>query len=211
MSHIIPIMRATVVSLGLVLAFLASPACAAQDAGQEDFLQLRVKQPGGETLLVLPRSLVRDMSRTPTGATFSVGSLGGKDVRISVDRMLRSLCDVPTVTPAEVHLLTRASDAGAVFFFAKALKKPAAPRSPNPLLLDVDLTRKGTDGGRTKLALPLMGAAAAASLLSSAMGLQLGSDLQPLLENLMQCTRRLGSGPVATVVAPDAEAVLTAR
>lgn len=200
-------------ALAALLLFALGPSAArAQGAvHREEFLQLRVRQAGGETVLVLPRKLVEDMCATPTGATFSVGTRDGRDVRVSADRMLRALRDVPPATSGEVHLLTRATDSGAVFFFAKALTKAVPPRSPSPLFLEFDLTRKGAEGGRTSVTLPMMGAATAAGLLSKAIGFPLDGGLQPLLENLLECARKLGSGPVATVVAPDAEAVFTAR
>ena len=170
----------------------------------EDYLRLRVKQAGGDTLITAPRALVESMAKTPTGTTLSIGRLNGKDVRISVDRLLRAVAAVPPGSEGETHLLTRASDAGAIFFFAKAEKKPAAERA-SAALLDFRLTKREPGSSATHLKLPLFGTSTVLQAVIGALGLQPDSDLGPLFDSFLSAARKLGTGPVLAAAGPDAD------
>jgi hypothetical protein len=194
------------VPLGFLLALAAALGLSlpSSPAALEEYLQLRVRQAGVDSFFTAPRALVQRMARTPTGTTVSLGRLNGKDVRLSVDRLLRALAAVPPAAEGETHLLTRASDAGAIFFFGKPEKKPAAARA-SAILMDFRLTKKGPEASTTHLKLPLMGTSTVLQAVISALGLQPGSDLGPLFDSFLAAARDLGTGPALSAVGPDAE------
>ena len=185
----------------LLLCALAVPLRA------EEFLQVRVNRGGGDVTFVVPRQAVEALGRTNSGATVSLGSFQGKDVRLSLDRFARSLGAVAS-SPRETLLLTRQCDLGPVRFYVRSLFKEVPARHPSPSLLAFDLQKK-SGGDDTHLVLPLGGAGLIVQTLSRVLGLQLDSDVGPFVENCLQCARDLGSGPLLRVSGSDAEIVLS--
>ncbi len=203
----------TVLAWCLAAAMLVaslSPAIGAEAAG-EDWIELRVHQAGGETLVAAPRALLTHMSSSPTGFTAPIGTLKGRPVRLSVDRVLRALGGVPLAPGPETHLFTRPTDAGPVSFYARPFRRAPVRRGGTPHFLLFDLAPKGKGASPTHLKLPLLGAAAVAGALTSALGVQPDSDVQPLLESFLDGAQLLGAGEVARVSAPDAEISLATQ
>ena len=60
-----------VVALTTVLCLCLGPAGRSAAPATEEYLRLRVKQAGGDTLVTAPRALIEDMSKRPTGTTVS--------------------------------------------------------------------------------------------------------------------------------------------
>jgi hypothetical protein len=169
----------------------------------EDHLQLGVRQARTDSFFTAPRALVQQMARTPTGTTVSLGRLNGKDVRLSVDCLLRALAALPSAAEGETHLLTRASDAGAIFFFGRPVRKPAAARTP-AILLDFRLTKKGPEASSTHLKLRLLGASTLLATITTAHGIEPEADFGP---SSTASFPRLApwARPAPPVVGPDAE------
>jgi len=190
-------------SIALILALCA----AATPLRAEEFLQVRVNRAGGDVTFVVPRQVVNAITQMKSGATMSLGSFKGKDVRLSLDRFARALGSAPT-SSKESLLMTRQSDLGPVRFYVRSLFKEVPPRRPSPTLLSFDLQRKGS-GENTHLVLPLAGAGLIAQTLSKLLGLQMDSDMNPFFENCLKCARDMGAGPLLRVSGSDAEIVMT--
>ena len=95
---------------------------------------MRVNRAGGDMTFLVPRQAVTSLSRMSSGTTVSVGSLKGKDVRISLDRLARSLDALPA-SSKETLVLSRPCDLGEVRLYARSVFKevPGAgvlPRAP---------------------------------------------------------------------------------
>ncbi|MGC8722256.1 MAG: hypothetical protein ACP5VF_00075 [Acidobacteriota bacterium] len=191
----------------IVVPFLCvSPhaAAACNGARTESYIQLRMHQAKSNVLFEMPRRLVEDLARTPTGTTVEIGSYRGRPVRLSLDRMVRALRDRP-FDEREVQILSRPTDLGAVEFFAREVSLEAAPREPNPKFLQVDVRPLGGQGSPSHLVLPILGADLLVSTLTQALGLQTGSDMTPFLEACVASAQRVGSGPLLKVTSPDAQ------
>lgn len=184
-------------------ACFALAALASAPAHAEEFLQVRVNRAGGDMTFLVPRRAVASLSRMSSGTTVSVGTLKGKDVRLSLDRIARSLDALPS-SQKETLVLSRPSDLGEVRLYARSVLRDVPAREPSPALLNFQLHRKG-EGGDTRLVFPLAGAGLIAEALSGLFGVQVGSDVTPFLENCIRAARELGSGPLLTVVGSDAE------
>ena len=191
----------------LSIAFVLALCVAATPLRAEEFLQVRVNRGGGDVTFVVPRQAASALGQMNSGATVSLGSFKGKDVRLSLDRFARTLGSAPTF-PKESLLMTRQSDLGPVRFYVRSLFKEVPPRRPSPTLLSFDLQRKGS-GEDTHLVLPLAGAGLIAQTLSKLLGLQMDSDMSPFFENCLKCARDMGAGPLLRVSGSDAEIVMT--
>lgn len=191
--------------LSIVLFYaLCAPAIALH---AEEFLQVRVNRAGGDVTFVVPRQAVSTLGQMNSGATVSLGSFKGKDVRLSLDRFTRTLGAAPT-SSKENLFLTRQSDLGPVRFYVRSLFKEIAPRRSSPTLLSFDLQRRGS-GESTHLVLPLAGAGLIAQTLSKLLGLQMDTDMSSFFENCLKCAVDLGAGPLLRVSGSDAEIVMT--
>jgi hypothetical protein len=188
----------------LIFMALLAPGNAAR---AEEFLQVRINRMGGDMHLIFARGAVKSLAQMSSGATVSLGSFQGKDVRLSLDRFVRALDEAPSSTK-EALLMTRQSDLGPIRFYVRSIFKEIQPRRPSPSLLAVDLKKKG-GGEDTHLVLPMAGAALVAETLTKLLGLQVDSDVSPFVANCLKCAKDLGSGPLMRVSGSDAEIVLS--
>lgn len=190
-----------------VLALVLLALLPAALARAEDYVRLRVHQGAGDMTFLAPRQLVLEMSKSPTGTTVSIGSLKGRDQRVSLDKLVRSLAEAPR-TSKEVLLLTRDTDIGPVSFFATVLDAKAPPRGDTPRFLGFDLTRK--DGGQpAHLTFPLMGASAIGGTIAKVLGLNMGSDMGPFLDSCLSSAKAIGAGEILQIRGSDADILLT--
>lgn len=195
-------------ALAAVLVLATAPLLRGTEAPGEDWIELRVRQSGGDTVFAAPRALVDGMAASPTGFTTPIGTLKGRPVRLSVDRVLRAMREVPAAPERETHLFTRPTDSGPVSFYARPFRQASSGRGGTPHFLLFDLTPKGKGGSPTHLKLPLLGAATMGAALTGALGVQPDSDVQPLLESFLGCAQKMGAGRLARFSAPDAEIAL---
>lgn len=184
----------------LAAAVLALPLGAA--GGNEEWVVLRVHQAGGDITVEAPKAFVRSMTQQPTGATLPLGHFQGKPVRMSADRLLRMLRDVPP-GPKESLLFTRQTDAGAMAFYARSISQRAPERDGTPMMLAFDMQRQGASP--VNLLLPLVGAATLGSTVMKAAGFQSDSDLGPLFEQGLQSARQVGTGTFLRATSSDAK------
>lgn len=191
----------------LSIAFIVTLCWPAISFRAEEFLQVRVNRGGGDVTFVVPRRAASALGEMTSGATMSLGSFQGKDVRLSLDRFARALGSAPA-SSKESLLMTRQSDLGPIRFYVRSLYKEVPPRRPSPTLLSFDLKRK-VSGEDTHLVLPLAGAGLIAQTLSNLLGLQMDSDMSPFFDNCLKCARDLGAGPLLRVSGSDAEIVIT--
>ena len=191
----------------LSIAFILALCATGPPLRAEEFLQVRVNRGGGDVTFVVPRQAAAALAQMNSGATVSLGSFKGKDVRLSLDRFARALGSAPT-SSKESLLMTRQNDLGPVRFYLRSLFKDVPPRRPSPTLLSFDLQRKES-GENTHLVLPLGGAGLLSQTLSKLLRLQMDSDMSPFFENCLKCARDMGAGPLLRVSGPDAEIVMT--
>ncbi len=184
----------------LAAAVLASPLGAA--GGDEEWVVLRVHQAGGDITVEAPRAFVRAMANQPTGATLPLGHFQGKPVRMSADRLLRMLRDVPPGSK-ESLLFTRQTDAGSMGFYARAVPQRAPARDGTPMMLAFDMQRQGASP--VNLLLPLVGAATLGNTVMKAAGFQAESDLGPLFEQGLESARQVGTGTFLRATSSDAK------
>lgn len=182
------------------LFLVALPAGAS--GGNEQWVVLRIHQPGGDITVEAPQELVRTMAQQPTGATVPLGHFQGKPVRMSADRLLRMLRDVPA-GPKESLLFTRQTDQGPMAFYARTVSRKAPARDGTPMLLAFDMERQGASP--VNLMLPLVGAATLGHTIMKAAGFQADSDLGPLFEQGLESARQLGTGPFLRATSSDAK------
>jgi hypothetical protein len=169
----------------------------------ESHIILRMQQGSGSVTYEAPAELVAAVSRTPTGVTLPLGSYRGRPVRLSVDRLLRQVGETTLSERNETHLLTRPTDSGMVFIFAKAASAPAA-RGGDPTFLVVDLAPKDKTQTPTRLKVPLLGASFMVPKILGALNVVPDTDVSPLVESFLDGASALGAGPVLTVTSSDA-------
>ncbi len=198
----------TLAAAVLAVLFLAAAPPARSASPGEEAVILRVHQAGGDITAEAPWTFLWALSQKPTGVTLGIGQFKGRSVRMSADRLIRMLRDVPAGTK-ETALFTRQTDQGPVAFFARRVSRPMPPRSHPALLLVLDLNRSGASP--THLVLPLAGSAAVAETLMAAVGLHPDSDVGPLLDRSIECAKGLGTGPLLKASASDAALTLTLR
>ncbi len=171
----------------------------------EEFIILRVHQAGGDITIEAPRAFIADMSKESTGVTIPIGQFKGSSVRMSADRLIRILRDVPG-GGKESLLFTRQTDQGPMAFYGRAMSR-SVPRRGHPcLFIEFHLSRRGASP--TDLSLPLIGTATLGKTLLSAAGIQTDSDIGPLLDRGVECAQLLGSGPILKASASDATATV---
>ena len=174
----------------------------------EEFIVLRIHQAGGDITVEAPQAFVAEMSKEPTGVTVPIGHFKGSPVRMSADRLIRILRDLPG-GGKESLLFTRQTDQGPMAFFGRAVNR-SIPRRGHPcLLIEFHLSRQGASP--TDVSLPLLGTATLGKTLLSAAGIQTDSDIGPLLDRGVECAQRLGSGPILKASASDATATVAVR
>ena len=190
----------------LAALFVATPFRAA--GGDEDWVLLRIHQAGGDITVEAPKALVRDMAQRPTGATVPLGHFQGKPLRMSADRLLRMLRDVPPGCK-ESLLFTRQTDQGPMAFYARTVSRKAPPRDGTPRLLAFDMERQGASP--VSLLLPLVGAATLGNTIMKSAGFQTDSDLGPLFEQGLESARQVGTGPILRATSSDAKITVGLR
>jgi hypothetical protein len=195
-----------VCALSLAALFPATHLRAA--GGEEDWVLLRIHQAGGDITLEAPKALVKTMAQRPTGATVPLGHFQGKPLRMSADRLLRMLRDVPTGSK-ESLLFTRQTDQGPMAFYARTVSRKAPARDGTPMLLAFDMVRQGASP--VNLVLPLVGAATLGNTVMKAAGFQADSDLGPLFEQGLESARQVGTGPVLRATSSDAKITVGLR
>jgi len=191
------------------LAIFLSPHVGARAENvSEEFIVLRIHQAGGDITVEAPRAFIAEMSKEPTGVTVPIGYFKGSPVRMSADRLIRILRDLPG-GGKESLLFTRQTDQGPMAFFARAVSR-SVPRRGHPcFLIEFHLSRRGASP--TDVSLPLLGTATLGKTLLSAAGIQTDSDIGPLLDRGVECAERLGSGPILKASASDATATVAVR
>lgn len=185
----------------LIVATLFAPGLGAA-GGNEEWVLLRIHQAGGDITVEAPKALVRSMAQQPTGATVPLGHFQGKPLRMSADRLLRMLRDVPP-GPKESLLFSRQTDQGPMAFYARTVSRKAPSRDGTPMLLAFDMEREGASP--VNLLLPLLGAATLGNTVMKAAGFQADSDLGPLFEQGLESARQVGTGPILRATSSDAK------
>jgi hypothetical protein len=202
------IRRAAVFVLTLLFAGSGLPAAEGGGLVEETFLRIRVQESAGETVADVPRKLLDAMG--PTGATVPIGRWKGRDLRLSVDRVIRDLRTVPA-SGVEKVILSRTTDAGNLRITAKSVVKRVPPRDSGPLWLDAVFQRLDGSRQRVQTALPLAAVPALGPALSQLAGAPLDPEVLPLLDEAFRAARSIGSGPVLDARAPWARLILTTR
>jgi hypothetical protein len=187
-----------------VLLFVASLFALPMNAadGNEEWVVLRIHQPGGDITVEAPKALVRNMAQQPTGSTVPLGQFQGKPLRMSADRLLRMLRDVPPGAK-ESLLFTRQTDQGPMAFYGRSVSRKSPSRDGTPMLLAFDMERQGTSP--VNLVLPLLGAATLGNTIMKAAGFQADSNLGPLFEQGLESARQMGTGPFLRATSSDAK------
>lgn len=200
---------ALLTALLLVLAALPAPLAETSPLREEEFVRLRVREPAGETVLEIPREILRNLGST--GATVPLGTERGRERRLAVDPLVRSLLSLRASGP-ETALFTRPTDAGPLHFSARVVRKRAFRPGGRPLWLDVVLERKDlSPPRRTQVALPLAAASLAGPRLFELAGVPVDPGVLPLLEAALRAADRTGPGPLLDARTPWGRLLLTTR
>ncbi|MGC8762501.1 MAG: hypothetical protein ACP5VN_02530 [Acidobacteriota bacterium] len=176
---------------------------------EEDFIRLRVREPTGETVLEAPLALLRSLG--PTGATVPLGTEKGRERRLAVDPLVRSLLSLRP-SAAEAALFTKTTDAGPLRFSASRLRRRVLRPGGRPLWLDVVLERRDlAPPRRTQVALPLAAASLAGPRLFELAGVPVDPGVLPLVEAALRAAGATGPGPLLDARAPWGRLLLTTR
>jgi hypothetical protein len=193
-----------VLSAAVCLCSLASVSAQQPPKGSgESRVILRIQQGSGSVKYEAPAALIAAMSRESTGVTLPLGTYRGKPVRLSADRLLRQIRDTTLSEGNETHLLSRPTDTGMVFIFAKAAKVSSA-RGEDPTFLVIDLAPVDKAREPIHFKMPLMGASLIAPRILAALNVVPDTDVSPLVEAFLDGASALGAGPLLTVTSSDA-------
>jgi hypothetical protein len=192
----------------LAAMLLATSAFSLASGGAEEWVVLRIHQAGGDITVEAPRALLTAMSQNPTGATLPLGHFQGKAVRMSADRLIRMLRDLPAGSK-EALLFTRQTDQGPMAFYAVYTARRVPPRSTSPMLLSFDMERKGASPVR--LLLPMVGFGTLSSTILTAAGFQADADVSTLIERGLESASQVGTGAMLKATASDASLSVSLR